>query len=430
MKRPPGNDGGSGKALVPISSNGSGSKVPAPRHRNPFASFQALTDLFDEQVEMFEQQFYGVWRERALRIDLYRQGESLEYVRDLWKETREGAEQCAAEMMHQSWETAIENGEDLHHPSDEYIMLRITSMGLALPEVTVTKDYGTRLAERLGSEEPSMMVCESIFRELEDTWKKKSPPGIPDVLSLLEKYTSQWQRRLAAIDLDKIKYMGETLIFALEFKNAIFKAAVLEYLDNHGHTDLAAGVRAGELDHYLIAIEGTVRTEGDLPELAARMDTDTMPVGDPFEEARQILIGRKHVMLEWDLLLINAKRRLNRDKAFVCSKCGAGYEVHYSRCMICDGAIVDHEVWDKQVACEQQPLEAELQRRQQQLQREQKRREKSVQPRWQEYLVLLSEKVAAREEELAKQREEARVLALFEPALRNIAVERRAKSRF
>jgi hypothetical protein len=423
MKRPSENDGTPGKDLVPISANAPGSKVPARMHRNFFASFRALTELFDEQIKDFGE-LHSAWRGRnQQQVDLFHECESVEYVRDLWTQVREGAEQCAAEMR-QLW-VSIENEEDLHHPPDEYLMLRICSMALTMPDVTVTEDYGTRLAERIGAEEPSVMVCESIFREIEDTWKKKSAPGIPDVLPLLKKYTPQWQRRLAAINLDKIQQWGEETIFALEFKHAVFNEAVLEYLDDHGHTDLAAGVRDGELDPYMIAIEGTARTEG-LAELVAKMEAPQ--VEDSFEEARQILIGRKHVMQEWDLLMLNAKRRLNRDKAFVCSKCGAGYEKHYSHCMVCDDySIVDHEVWDKKTACEQQPLKAELQRRQQ---REQKRREKSAQPRRQEYLIVLSEKIDAREQQRALAEEEARVLALFEPALRNIAAEHRAKSRF
>jgi hypothetical protein len=176
-------------------------------------------------------------------------------------------------------------------------------------------------------------------------------------------------------------------VFAREFHNAVFNAAVLEYLDIHGHTELAAGVRDGELVSYYIAIEAIARTE-DLTDLVAKMEAPVTSE-NTFEEAARVLGGKEHVQLEWKLLLKKAPRQVNRDKPLVCMKCGAGYQPEQvlwgdgsktwsDRCRVCDASssIVSHASWEKQIADEQQilqqQLDAELQRRL----RGQKRRDK------------------------------------------------------
>jgi hypothetical protein len=345
------------KDLVPVKSNGgSDSKVPAPKRRSFLANFLALTGLFDEQVKTFEE-LCSAWRERSRPVTFWHEAESVEFLRDIWTRAREGAERCAAELQ-QVWAT-IRNVEDLHHPSTEYLMVRIGSMVMKWPDAKMSapEDYATGLAERLEVEDLSVMVLESVFREIEDTLKK--PPAIVELLPFLNRHKKKWDRRLAAIDLDQIQRRGEEIVFACEFNKAIFESAVLAYLDNHGYVEFAAGVRDNELNPWPVSIEAIARTE-KLSELVAKMN-DIGSRSDPYEEACSIVRYRDHVRHELDLLLKNAQRCVNRDKPFVCQKCGVGYEDDFRRCMVCgDSCIVAYKVWDEQIAHEQETLQAKL----------------------------------------------------------------------
>ena len=354
-RRPPGKD------LVP-----SDGKVPVPERSNEIADFEVLKKKFDAQVKLF-QEFRSAWQQRHWRVDLHREGDDVDNY--LWTQTREGAEQCAADVDRR-W-----GATDIHHPPKSYLVYRIGKMLKRMPEVKLPKpkDWAHSLAERLQAEDLNVMVHESVFRDIEDELGK--PPKFPDVLRLLKIYKTSWQRRLAAIDLDHIQRMREEMVFAHAFKKAVFEEAVLEYLDAHGDVDLTDEMR--DMLPYYIAIKAAARTEG-LSELVAKMEASDDD--DAFDEAQRILINKKHLTLEWDLLLKNAQRRVNHDKQFVCQGCAAGYDEHLSRCMVCDGAIVAHQVWDEQVTHEQQTLAAELAVERQRWQREQKRREKSARP--------------------------------------------------
>ena len=363
-----------GKDLVIGTSNASNGKVPAlKQHRNLVAGFKALTDQFDKQIKIFEE-LQAAWQKRGHSIDISHEGNSVRYAKLLLKLTREGAEQCAANMQ-QQFAVALET-EDLHHPSDEYLMTRIASMGLLMPGMMVTKDYGTRLAEILGSEEPSLMVSESIFHELENTWTKSNPPGVSDVLSLLKKHKPIWQRRLDAIDLKQIQRLGEQTIFALQHKHAIFEDAVMEYLSNHGYDDLAARVHDDDgddgLSPYDAACEGVARNaeilEWDNEERSGGiLDWDGETMG--YENYPDFAFCKARIEREWDVLMLNAQRRANQDKKFVCTKCAAGYDDYKGFCIVCGSYsnIVGHELWDEKIATEQQtkqlPLLLEKKRR-------------------------------------------------------------------
>jgi hypothetical protein len=401
-RRPPENERDPGKVvpgkeLVPVARiNGSGDKVPAPKFPNFFANFLALTNAFDKQEKRYTDLVFE-WRNRNLRVDLYREGMTPDYARNLWKQTHAGAAQCLADLE-QLW--AIKHkGCDIHHPQTEYLMWRIGEMLKAWPDARmsdeVAGDYAERMAERLDVEDLGVAVWESVFRQIED--ERKKLPVIADVLPYINKHKTRWERRMVATDAKQIQCAGEQLVFALEFKQAVFKEAVLEYLDSHGYADLAADVRDGELSPWFTAIEATAKTEG-LSELVAKMEANDFGHSDPFEDAHRILTNNQHVMLEWDLLLKNAQRRVNHDKEFVCTRCGTGYKktesakIHY--CLVCDNcaAVVSHTEWDEQTTHEQEELRIELSREQQvvrdklQWQREQEEEEARVWRLFEPYL--------------------------------------------
>lgn len=371
-----------GKDIVPVSAtNGHGSKVPAPQYRNFFASFKALTDAFDEQIKIYDE-LCSAWQGRNHRVDFYYEGDDVDSAQDLWTIVREGAVQCLEDL--EQLRAMRYQSTDIYHPSAEFLMWRIGEMMKVWPDKLSGEpgaNYAEYIAEHLAAKDLNVMVWESVFLDFEENQKTK-PPALAEMLELMDKHKRRWERRLAAIDLVQINKCGEALVFAHEFKNTVFKEAVLEYLDAHGYTDLATGVRDGELRPHAIAIKATARTEG-LSELVAKMEAP-VTTSEVFEEAKRILISEKHVRSEWELLPKNAQRRVNKDKPFVCNKCGAGYKDWSGRCVVCDGnTLVSHKVWDEQIACEQKELQAklqdELQQQQdklQQRQREQKRREK------------------------------------------------------
>ena len=135
----------------------------------------------------------------------------------------------------------------MYSPSAEWLGWRIgEEMTKAWHDVKMSADEVLYMADRLEAENLNAMVWESIFREIEDTRSKA--PTINEMLQFLKKtkHIADWKRRLAAVDLVNIRKGGEETIFALEFKKAVFEEAVLEYLDNHGYTDLAAEVREQE----------------------------------------------------------------------------------------------------------------------------------------------------------------------------------------
>ena len=64
---------------------------------------------------------------------------------------------------------------------------------------------------------------------------------------------------------------------------------------------------------------------------------------------------KRRIEREWDVLMLNAQRRVNQDKKFICVKCAVGYQEEVSRCLACDGHVfIDHESWDQAKATEQQ----------------------------------------------------------------------------
>ena len=392
-KRPP------GKALTVSGGNDGGSKIPALKSTNFYVNFLALVAAFDAQVKLWDE-LCTLWRGRNKPVDLFHEVDDAWTARELWTSVREGAEQCLA-TMNALWTSRMPD-PNIHSPSAEWLGWRIGEMTKAWGgDPKMSADEILYMADRLEAENLHGMTWEGIFREIEDTRSKA--PTINEMLQFLKKtkHIADWKRRLAAVDLVNFRKGGEETIFALEFKKAVFETAVLEYLDSHGHTDLAAGVREKELDPYLIAIEATAKSEG-LSELVAKieMQNDYSPnsefiaklkagyrpdLDDPWQQARQILKNKKHVMLEWDLLLKKAQQQLNQDKAFACINCGAGYDEE-QRCMICEcWLVVSHAKWEQHITHELQVLQTELQVELQRLQREQKRREKSTQPRWQQH---------------------------------------------
>lgn len=345
----------SDRDLVPVKTNGSKGKLPAPKQHNFIASFQALTELLDEQVKDFEFLYYE-WRDnRNQRVDFQHEGETADYWQSLWTQLRDDAVKCLADL-NQLWATKTDFMDDYHHPTKSYLIYRIGQMLMAWPDANASVEYAERMAERLEAEDCNAMLWESVFREIED--KQKKPPSISEVLSLSERHQAKWRQRLDAIDLDKIQQMGETLVSALEFKNAVFKDAVLEYLDAHSYAEWAADVRDGELYPYYAALQAFAKTEG-LSELVAKMENDSLY---DYDEAARYLAGFKHIALEWDLLLKNAQRRVNKDKAFACATCGFGYEALSNRCAVCAsvGRVVSHAKWDANIAREQDDLRAKL----------------------------------------------------------------------
>jgi hypothetical protein len=389
----------SSKDLVPITTktNGADSKVPAPKFRNRLASFKALTDQFDEQVKKVEELFRLWGRERHLLVNLQHEGADADDVRDLLAGAREGAELCVAALQ-QQW-AALKTLENIHHPPNAYFLIRIGEMLGKFPEEKLSKeaavDYGNGLAERLEAEDLSVMVLEAVFCEIEDGSKK--PPAISDVLPLLKRHKNKWKQRLDAIDLDNIQRWGEETIFALDFKNMVFREATLEYLDVHGHTDLAEGVRADDLvDLHFIAIHSTAQTEG-MTELVAELEAPHTR-SEIFQMARNFTA--EHIRAEWMLRMLNAQRRLNRGKSLACRKCGAGYD-STMRCKVCEDAsdIVGIKLWDEHAAAEAQPFEAELEQRRLLLQHEQQHRKKLECQRREQFVETRSAMVAARREQ-------------------------------
>ena len=91
-RRPP------GKALTVSGGNDDGSKkVPALKSHNFLINFRALIAAFDEQVKLWDE-LCMLWRGRNMPVDLTREGDDIDAVRNLWAATREGAEQCLANM--------------------------------------------------------------------------------------------------------------------------------------------------------------------------------------------------------------------------------------------------------------------------------------------------------------------------------------------
>ena len=400
-RRPPEHE--PGKDLVPVSATNG--HVRAPKYQNFFASFVTLTELFDEQITDFED-LCSAWRGRNQRVDFHHEGDDVAYAQDLWTRTREGAEQCLADL--EQLRTIKWKSTEFYHPSADFLLWRIGEMLKAWPDRLSDEaavNYAEYMAEHLVAKDLNVMIWESVFLEFEEN-KKTKPPSIAEVLELMGRHKRRWGRRLDAINQDQIQCGGEETVFALEFKHAVFKDAVLEYLDGHGYTELAAGVRDGELFEHYAAIEATARTE-ELLEHVAAMEVGSIVVNGqlthPFAEAQRILTNKKHVVLEWDLLIKNAQRRLNHDKAFACTGCGAGYEERPSRCMICDSytAVVPHAKWDAHIVCEQEELQAKLQRERQ---------------------VVEDELQCKRE----RYEEEARVRALFEPYFQNWRTKRQS----
>ena len=371
----------SSKNLVPVKANGGANgEVPDRKRRNPLVSFRELTDQLDEHVKKFEQ-LCAVYHKRSRSIVWHHYGsqpfaDDVDDARDLWTETREGAEQRAAALReHGQWSMLA----DIHHPPFDYYKLRIGQMVTKFPDWKFADDdaaveWANGLAERLEAEDLSVMVLESVFREIEDTTTKKSPIVIADVLPLLKKHKNKWQQRLIAIDPDQIQQGGEETVFAFEFKHAVFNEALLEYLDAHGYTELADGVRENELVPWYVAIRAAAMSEG-LSESVTRMEA--CPTSEVFNEVRSNLTNKRHLMLEWELLLINAQRRLNCGKSLACRKCGAGYD-NTMRCRVCEngGDVVGINLWKEHAARERQPLEAELEQGQLRVQYERQRRKK------------------------------------------------------
>ena len=265
-KRPP----EKGKALVPANGNDGGSKIPALMSTNFYVNFLALVAAFDAQVKLWDE-LCDLWRGRNKPVDLFHEVDDVWAARELWISAREGAEKCLAEM-NALWALRAPS-EDVHSPSAEWLGWRIGEMTKAWGgDSKMSADEILYMADRLEAENLHGMVWESVFREIEDTRKK--PPVVAEVLEFLKKtkHIADWKRRLAAVDLANIRKGGEETVFALEFKKAVFEEAVLEYLDNHGCTDLAAEVREQEeRDSYLIAIEATAKNEG-LSELVAKIE--------------------------------------------------------------------------------------------------------------------------------------------------------------
>jgi hypothetical protein len=200
-----------------------------------------------------------------------------------------------------------------------------------------------------------------------------------------------------AINIKDIQRLGEEIIFAIEFKKAVFKEAVLEYLDAHGYTDLIDGVRSGGSDLHFTAIHTTAKTEG-MTELVAELEAPLLARSEIFKQARDVFSG-KYVRAEWSLRMLNARCRLNRGKSFACRKCGAGYDDPVC-CKVCgEGDVVGIEFWDEHAARERQPLEDDLEERrlqleheQLQLQHEQPRRDKVEYQRWEQFTAVRYEK--------------------------------------
>ena len=258
-KRPP----EKGKALVPANGADGSSKVPALKSTNFHINFLALTAALDEQVQLCEE-LCDLWRGRNKPVDLFHEVDDVWAARELWTSVREGAEQCLA-TMNALWTSRMPD-PNIHSPSAEWLGWRIGEMTKAWGgNSKMSADEMLYMADRLEAENLHGMTWEGIFREIEDTRSKA--PTINEVLEFLKKtkHIADWKRRLAAVDLANIRKGGEETVFALEFKKAVFEEAAFEYLDNHGHIDLAAEVREQEeRDSYLIAIEATAKSEGYL----------------------------------------------------------------------------------------------------------------------------------------------------------------------
>ena len=377
-----------GKGLVP---SGAG-KTPTLKGTNFRANFEALIATFDAQMKLWGE-LRSVWLNRNARVDLSREGETVAYAQALWEHTREGAKQCLATMNAVFLMREV-NLTSFELSASDYLSWRIVQLikktwhDVKMSEEEIA-DVAENMAERLALEEGiSAQAWESIFCEIADTRKKL--PLIVEMLEFLKKtkHIADWERRLEAIDLDQIQRAGEETVFAFGFKNAVFKEAVLTYVDNHGYTDLAAMMRDEDDEAskrpWYGAIQATAKSEG-LSALITQMEADN-DHGVSYDEARDILTHKKHVTLEWELLLKNAQRCLNQGKVFACVNCGTGYEERPGHCKVCGMSRWTFvSQWDAHVEHLQTELQIELQIELQRLQREQKRREKSAQPRWQQH---------------------------------------------
>lgn len=348
-----------GKGLVPSSDAG---KTPALKGTNFRANFQALIATYDAQVKLWDE-LRSVWLNRNARVDLSREGEIVAYAQALWKRTREGAERClettnAVFLMREVNLTSFELS------ASDYLFWRIVQLvkktwhDVKMSEEEIA-DVAENMAERLALEEGiSAQAWESIFCEIADTRKKL--PLIAEMLEFLKKtkHIAVWQQRLAAVNLDQIQRAGEETVFAFDFKNAVFKEAVLTYVDNHGYTDLAAVMRDEDDEAskrpWYGAIQATAKSEG-LSALVTQMEVDD-DHGVSYDEVRDILTEKKSVMIEWDLLLKNAQRHLNSDKAFACVDCGAGYDKK-QYCKICGKFIVARAEWEQRFEHQQKELQ-------------------------------------------------------------------------
>jgi hypothetical protein len=217
-RRPPEN----GKALIPGTDDVG--KAPALKSTNFHVNFLTLIAAFDEQVKLWDE-FCSAWRGRNMPVDLSREGDDIDDARALWVSTREGAEQCLA-YMNALWATRTGTLKDAHVnlPTAAYLMWRIVQMAKAWPnEVQWTAEDVRHMAECLEVENLNALVWEnlnalvweSVFRDIEKTLEK--PPVAAKVLKFLKdtKHIADWQRRLAAVNLDNIRLGGEETIFAL-----------------------------------------------------------------------------------------------------------------------------------------------------------------------------------------------------------------------
>lgn len=294
-----------------------------------------MTAAFDEQVKLFTE-LTTAWLKPNSPVDLRHEEENADAVRNLCTQLHKGVERCLRDMqtlwpMDEFVEATMHTSEpeDIHHPSQAYLVYRIGKMVTAWPNEPVSNEYAKYMSERLDAEGVNALILESVFREIADDVKRKKPPGNGEVLSLLKPHKSRWQQRMDAIDFEKITQRAQDTLFALDFKHEVFREALLEYLDAHGHTELAAEMRDDEAD-------------------------------DPYAKARQILIDEKPVMLEWNLLLKNAQRRLNDDKEYACTVCGAGY-YYEERCKVCNSTVITHVEWEQRITRQQEKLQTKLQ---------------------------------------------------------------------
>ena len=375
-------------------------KVPAPKTGNFLADFRALTDRLDEQIKRVEELRRLCLEERRKFVQLSGKSADVNHVRNLWEEAKDGARGCLVAVRQQWSAIEIINGLDaILYPPIGYFKLRISQMLKKFPDekmfstMEMAQQYGIGLAEWLQAEDLNIMALESIFRDVERDAEK--PPTISQVLPFVRRHKNKWQERMDAIKIEDIQRLGEELVFALEFKNAVFKEAVLEYLDAHGCADLIDGVRSGKLDLHFTAIHTSAKIE-NMTELVAELET---PLSRPelLKKGREIASGDRRT--EWELRMLNARWRLNRGKSFACQRCGAGYD-NPVRCQVCgEGDVVGIELWDERAGRERQSFEnkleerrLQLEREQLQLQHEQPRRDRVKDQRWEQFTEVRYEK--------------------------------------